>query len=969
MYLYINGISAESDVTFYRCKNGTDTVMELHLVKEGSDIKLKTTGIPQDLILENQTVTTDTDFIASGTVTAKNNFVVENTATVNIKGSKITLEPGVTLDSSSTTGNKITLDPTPGEGDEGYVLATGQWHRIAFLRVPNTATGEDPANGSFKLWVGDTVVLDKSGLAHPTPQYPQVLDLGIVNQTANANVDFILDELGPESGWKVVNSQLHGTTFDTTGQGRMDFDVENRLTGVKIDVEPDLDDVSPSNTVQVSIGVGATATIVTSEDPYTTEEQTGRFRAVMEYKDTGIPTGDLTRTLKLYWVKVVNGTDIETRLLHENDGKVVPEADIGPCTLGISCTGNSVHVELTPILSDPDDEQNEQVQSIDFVVDHTRTDIVALEVIADTSATAEFDNLTWTTMGSADPVVTTYEYDKYEYATGKYRDGINRLEAIKVDGVLSVDFVYDDYDQLRTKTEYNGAGTEDDVVTTYTHDRIGRLTQIKRERYGQADEIHNYTYWDGTWYRATASATGGETTEYIYDGFNCIRQTTGDLSTESTDYTSLGTMPLWRTNTLDNDPPDPDTITTETFLTDGLGNITGYRNHQNTANVDLTDFDAFGNPLDTVGTQPHYSMVGYRGQLHDLGTGQIYLRNRYYDPQLGRFTVIDPARHGDNHYIYPADPVNMWDPTGLRVVLRGNKEERRKLKDDLKEWFQKSGIRGYKIKEEFGKIIIRAEEKRKIPKKRDREEHRMDSRVAHDGTLKGQIIAGMIQSDKREFTLAGKGKQALENWKLHVLAREKIVESARTKKFDFKADEKGEVGVVLVNEEMWEKKDRLKTKPKKDVGLRKALEDMWEERTGPTPYAFACRPGTGIIMLRGIAVAVDTKGEDAFDKYAKDVKLPFRRSNVRKILKSKPHSTIHDDDWIPGDWGYIDNPKVNKGATAGENVIYMGDGKFFGHLDLPPWILTTKEWFGIVKEWNGKAEWGDDRDWPALGLE
>ena len=43
----------------------------------------------------------------------------------------------------------------------------------------------------------------------------------------------------------------------------------------------------------------------------------------------------------------------------------------------------------------------------------------------------------------------------------------------------------------------------------------------------------------------------------------------------------------------------------------------------------------------------------------------MYLRNRYYDAGVGRFTQEDPAKDGGNWYSYcGGNPVNFWDPTG-----------------------------------------------------------------------------------------------------------------------------------------------------------------------------------------------------------------------------------------------------------------------------------------------------------------
>jgi RHS repeat-associated protein len=49
-------------------------------------------------------------------------------------------------------------------------------------------------------------------------------------------------------------------------------------------------------------------------------------------------------------------------------------------------------------------------------------------------------------------------------------------------------------------------------------------------------------------------------------------------------------------------------------------------------------------------------------------TGNIYMRNRYYDPQSGRFSQEDPIglAGGLNLYGFAAgDPLNYYDPFGL----------------------------------------------------------------------------------------------------------------------------------------------------------------------------------------------------------------------------------------------------------------------------------------------------------------
>ena len=58
--------------------------------------------------------------------------------------------------------------------------------------------------------------------------------------------------------------------------------------------------------------------------------------------------------------------------------------------------------------------------------------------------------------------------------------------------------------------------------------------------------------------------------------------------------------------------------------------------------------------------------ITYAGQQYDSITGQYYLRARYYNPVIGRFTQEDPYRgDGLNLYAYVSNnPVSYYDPTG-----------------------------------------------------------------------------------------------------------------------------------------------------------------------------------------------------------------------------------------------------------------------------------------------------------------
>lgn len=67
--------------------------------------------------------------------------------------------------------------------------------------------------------------------------------------------------------------------------------------------------------------------------------------------------------------------------------------------------------------------------------------------------------------------------------------------------------------------------------------------------------------------------------------------------------------------------------------------------------------------------------VGYTGHVQDPSTGLVYMQQRYYDPQIGRFLSVDPitAYEGDlrqfNRYAYAFNnPYRFVDPDGRQSV-------------------------------------------------------------------------------------------------------------------------------------------------------------------------------------------------------------------------------------------------------------------------------------------------------------
>ena len=116
------------------------------------------------------------------------------------------------------------------------------------------------------------------------------------------------------------------------------------------------------------------------------------------------------------------------------------------------------------------------------------------------------------------------------------------------------------------------------------------------------------------------------------------------------------------------------------------------------------EYDAFGKRVGVRYGTP-YTPMCYNGQYEDSETGLVYLRNRYYDPSIGRFTTEDPAKDGLNWYVYCAnDPVNFVDPLGLRLVLKGTGDEVQTLWNTIKDFTQDELILTQEV-DDYGRLM------------------------------------------------------------------------------------------------------------------------------------------------------------------------------------------------------------------------------------------------------------------------
>jgi RHS repeat-associated protein len=385
--------------------------------------------------------------------------------------------------------------------------------------------------------------------------------------------------------------------------------------------------------------------------------------------------------------------------------------------------------------------------------------------------------------GISQPLVQTYTYDS-----------LNRLEEARENlgtdtGALQWKqrFTYDRFGNrnFHSDTTVNVMGpnpvinqANNRIVANqgYLYDGVGNLTQSPT-----GGTPHVMAYDGANRQKSFTNGASGGTTTYEYDGDGRRVKRVDAAGTTVFVYNVQGQLIAeYRT-----DPVSPPAGGggTSYLTTDHLGS-TRVVTAQNGTVKARYDYLPFGEALG-AGLGGRTTGVGYDAQIglrqkftskeRDAESGLDYFLARYYSSPLGRFASVDPyspnmdrqtgtnrraaeARFAAfltspqqwNRYIYAIDdPLKYVDPTGERIEIFGNEEERRRAFERIKAVVGPEGAKLLFVKEVEGRFFV---------------ETKSVSGLADTGEL-GLRIAILIATDKiTEFHIATTFRVKVSEW-------------------------------------------------------------------------------------------------------------------------------------------------------------------------------------------------------------
>ena len=244
-------------------------------------------------------------------------------------------------------------------------------------------------------------------------------------------------------------------------------------------------------------------------------------------------------------------------------------------------------------------------------------------------------------------------------------DSLNRMtESLTDDIILAykgrTTYQYDNSGSLLTETTTQLDYISEQVLETDLETGLPILPQIKSYSYNAFEQNISVTNADGSYQQIIYDARGlristienGYRSDFVFDRGSVIAEFDGSGTLTSKNIRGYGLL-----------AQKDDKGRLNYYLHNAHGDVTSLIDASGKV-LNSYQYDDFGNTMAYAETVAN--RFWYAGEQFDKVTGQYYLRARYYDPQVGRFTQEDTYRgDGLNLYAYVANnPVNFVDPSG-----------------------------------------------------------------------------------------------------------------------------------------------------------------------------------------------------------------------------------------------------------------------------------------------------------------
>ena len=242
-------------------------------------------------------------------------------------------------------------------------------------------------------------------------------------------------------------------------------------------------------------------------------------------------------------------------------------------------------------------------------------------------------------------------------------DSLNRMAGSLTDDILMVykgktTYEYDSNGSLLSETTTQLATGQ--ILTTDPATGLPLQPQVKSYSYNAFKQNISVTNADGPFQQNIYDALGlristienGYRSDYIFDRGSIIAELDGSGTLTSMNIRGYGLL-----------AQKDDKGRLNYYLHNAHGDVTSLIDASGKVLNSYT-YDAFGNTMAYAETVAN--RFRYAGEQLDAITGQYYLRARFYDPTVGRFTQEDTYRgDGLNLYAYVGNnPVKYVDPSG-----------------------------------------------------------------------------------------------------------------------------------------------------------------------------------------------------------------------------------------------------------------------------------------------------------------